>query len=283
MTISFLGLGRMGSILAAHLLDDGHDLVVWNRTPAAADDLGARGATVASSAADAIARSPIVVTALFGPDAVHEVILGGDATWQPGALWIDVSTVAPEDTRAFAGWASSKRIRYVHAPVIGTLGPARQRALGVPIGGAVADVEAAKEIVATWADSERLHVHATPAQAATEKLVANLALAIAMQGVTEALRLGAAEGLGVDAVLSALDRTMLGPMAAMKGAVVRSGDYTDTQFSADLLAKDVQLMMQTVHDPLPAAAAALGSLLAAQRAGHGDDDFSVIAQPRPRG
>lgn len=277
MTISFLGLGRMGRILAGNLLDDGHELLVWNRTASATDELAARGAVVAQSAAEAVEGATVVMTALFGPEAVQDVVLATTA-WQPGSLWIDVTTVSPEDTRRYAAWAASQRVRYVHAPVIGTLGPARRRQLGAPIGGAAADVEVARAIVSSWADPGRVHVHATPAQAATEKLLANLGLAVAMQAMAEALRLGAAEGMSTDAVLSALDGTVLAPMAAMKGAVVASGEYQDTQFSADLLAKDVQLMMQTVRDPLPATAAALGSLLAAQRAGRGDEDFAVIAR-----
>jgi 3-hydroxyisobutyrate dehydrogenase len=275
--ISFLGLGRMGAILAEHLVDDGHDVTVWNRSVHPADRLGAHGATVAAASDLALAASPVVVTVLFGPDAVADVVLESTATWQPDAVWIDITTVSPDDTRVHAQWAAERGIRYVHAPVVGTLGPARARALGVILGGDPAAVEVARPVVQTWADPERIAVFDTPAQAATAKLIANLGLAVAMQGVVEALRLGRSEGLDLDQVLRSLDKTMLGPTVAAKGATLRDASFASTQFSADLLAKDVGLMLSTSTEPMPATTAAWESLLWAQRRGRGDDDFSVIA------
>lgn len=283
MKISFLGLGRMGRILADHLVDDGHELVVWNRTTAATRAFDEAGVGIASSAKEAIESSPVVVSALFGPDAVREAIVGADASWQPGAIWIDITTIAPNDTREFGAWAREAGIGYVHAPVIGTLGPAHKRALGVPFGGDASAMEQAREVVESWADPQQLFALDSAPKAATAKLIANLALAVTVQGVIEALRLGRAEDLNVDDVLSSLEHTALAGMLQMKGAVVRSGSYADTQFSTDLLAKDVALMLQTSSDPMPALAAALESLQSAQQAGHGDDDFSVAIRPESVG
>lgn len=277
MLISFLGLGRMGRILAGHLVEDGHELVVWNRTAAATK--APEGTEVAASAQAALEAAPVVVTALFGPDAVREAILGAGAHWQRDAIWIDITTVAPDDTREFDEWARGVGVRYVHAPVIGTLGPAHKRALGVPFGGDSSAMEVTQEVVESWADPKRLFALESAAQAATAKLIANLALAVTVQGVIEAMRLGRAEGLDAEHVLTSLDNTALAGMVGMKGAVVRENSYADTQFSADLLAKDVGLMLQTSAEPLPAAAAALESLKSAQDGGHGDDDFSVVLQP----
>ena len=74
MKIGFLGLGRMGRELAAHLLQDGHELTVWNRSPGAAQKLIAQGAKGAASAADAVDGAEVVITVLFGPDSVREVV-----------------------------------------------------------------------------------------------------------------------------------------------------------------------------------------------------------------
>ncbi|MCL3820036.1 NAD(P)-dependent oxidoreductase [Aeromicrobium wangtongii] len=277
MKISFLGLGRMGAILAEHLVDDGHDVIVWNRSIHAAERLGAHGATVAASSDLALTSAPVVVTVLFGPEAIEDVVLGSTGTWQPDTVWIDVTTVSPDDTRIYADWAAERGIRYVHSPVVGTLGPARARALGVILGGDPGAVAVARPVVETWADADRISVFDTPAQAATAKLIANLGLAVAMQGVVEALRLGQSEGLDLEQVLRSLDKTMLGPTVAAKGATLRDASFASTQFSADLLAKDVGLMIATAAEPMPATTAAWESLLWAQRRGRGDDDFSVIA------
>ncbi|WP_394250310.1 NAD-binding protein [Arthrobacter pityocampae] len=115
--------------------------------------------------------------------------------------------------------------------------------------------------------------------AATGKLLANLALGVTLQGLVEALRLGRANGLDAAAVLGLLEGTGLGAIAGMKGPSITDGTFGDTQFSADLLAKDARLMLRSTPDPLPAVTALLQSLTEAQRAGAGDDDIAVVTRP----
>lgn len=277
MRIAFLGLGRMGRILARHILDDGHDLHVWNRTAGAADDLAAAGAVVAESARQAVEGADVVITALFGPDAVRAVVADGNLPFASGALWLDITTISPADATAMSQWAGESGVRYVHSPVIGSLAPARNRALGVVIGGGESDVDRVLPLVRLWADPDRLQRYDEPAKAATGKLVANLALAVGMQGLVEAVTLGGAGGLTAEETLATLKGTALGTIAGMKGANVLSGQFDDTQFSADLLAKDARLMVATSPRPLVALTTALAALQRAQDAGLGDHDFSVIA------
>ena len=277
-TIAFLGLGRMGRVLAGHILADGHELVVWNRTPAAADDLVAAGATRADDARAAVEEADVVVTALFGPAAVQDVVVDAELPFRPAAVWIDVTTVSPADAARYDQWARNVGVGYVHSPVIGSLAPARARALGVLVGGASSDVDIALPIVRLWADPSRLRVYDAPAKAATGKLVANLALATAAQGLVEALRLGAGGGLDSEEVLTVLDKTALGTIAGMKGRTILDGTFDDTQFSAALLAKDVRLMLETSDEALPAASIALEALQRAIDRGDGEKDFAVIAE-----
>lgn len=277
MTIAFLGLGRMGRILARHVLDDGHELRVWNRTAGAADELEQAGAGVASSAAEAVEGAEVVITALFGPDAVRAVVAEGNLPFAQDAVWLDITTIAPADAAEMTAWAAESGVRYVHAPVIGSLAPARNRALGVVVGGEEQAVERILPLVRLWADPDRLQRYDEPAKAATGKLVANLALAVGMQGLVEAVTLGTAGGLTAEETLGTLKGTALGMIAGMKGANVLSGAFDDTQFSADLLAKDARLMVGTSPRPLVALTAALAALQRAQDAGLGDHDFSVIA------
>lgn len=282
MRISVIGLGRMGRILARHLLSDGHDVTVWNRSPEAADDLVTLGARRAESVAEAVAGAETIVTVLFGPQTVREVIVESGLTFEAGALWIDVTTISPSHATDFAGRADAQGIRYVHAPVLGTLAPARARALGVLLGGRPADVEAATSVTSSWADPDRVHRFDTPAEAAAGKLAVNLGLAVATQGLAEAIRVGAGGGLSLESVLALLDKTPLAGIVAAKGATLMAGTknpaaFDDAQFTVDAFLKDAGLMAGSTSVELPALAAAAQSLRAAQRAGRGGQDFSVIA------
>lgn len=280
MDIAFLGLGRMGRELVTHLIDAGHRVTAWNRSPGPAETVRRRGARIASSAAAAVEDADVVVTVLFGPEAVRETVIEPSLPLPPDVLWIDVTTVAPSDANDFASWASAAGARYVHSPVVGSLAPARAGSLAVLIGGEHDAARQARSIVSLWADPDKIRTFDSPAKAATAKLVANLALAISMEGLSESLRLGTAGGLSSDEVLSMLPLTTIGPIAAMKGPVVASGDFGDTQFSASLLAKDLRLMLATADAPLPAAALVAAELQRAVDAGHGEQDFSVIARDR---
>lgn len=279
MKIAFLGLGRMGSELVQHIITAGHEVTVWNRSPERARPLGDRGARVAGSATDAVDGAELVLTTLFGPDTVREVVLRGDLPFAAGATWVDITTVAPADATEFATWAADHDVAYAHSPVIGSLAPARAGQLGVLLGGARSATDVALPVVSLWADPDRLHVHTDPAKAATGKLVANLALAVSLQGLVEALRLGRAGGLTTDEVLDQVqDKTMLQAIAGMKGDLIRGGDFSEAQFSVNALAKDLGLMRQTATDPLPATLAAAASLLAQIEQGYGEDDIAAMAR-----
>lgn len=278
MKIAFLGLGRMGTELATHIADSEHELTVWNRSREKAEPFAAKGAGVADTAAEAVDGAEVVVSTLFGPATVREVVLEGGLPFRDGAVWVDVTTVSPADADAFAAWARDAGVAYVASPVVGSLGPAREASLGVLVGGAPAAVETAREVVSLWADPDRLRTFDAPAKAAASKLVANLALATAMEGVAEALLLGRSGGLSLEEVLTQLaDKTPLAAIATMKEAGLRSGDFGEAQFSANALAKDAGLMVATARGPLPALTAAYAALERVKAAGQGESDFSVIA------
>lgn len=285
MRIAFLGTGRMGTELALHLLPD-HQLTVWNRTAARTSALAEAGAAVADSPADAVSGADLVITSLFGPDAVRETVTAAGLI-PAGIPWIDTTTVSPGDADEFAEAVPT----YVGAPVIGTLGPARTGSLGVYVGTPDASLrEQVLEIVAPWADPARLKGVDSGRKAATGKLLANLALAISAQGLREALALGEAAGASAEETLGMLDSTGLAFIAGMKGAFVRGERTTEGgDFTADAIAKDARLMIDTVAadddssrpgGDLPALRGALASLDAEIAAGHGDDDFSTILLPQ---
>lgn len=282
MRIAFLGTGRMGTELARHLLAD-HDLTVWNRTAARTERLAEAGARVAATPAAAVECAEVVVSSLFGPEAVRETITGPGLI-PAGAPWVDTTTVSPADAEEFAAAVPT----YVGVPVIGTLGPARAGRLGVYVGTPDDDLrDQVLALVAPWADPERLRGVDSAAKAATGKLLANLALAVSAQGLREALALGQATGTPAEDVLDMLGSTGLAFIAGMKGSFVRGERGTESgDFTADAIAKDARLMIDTVADgtsrpgsDLPAVKAALASLDAEIAAGHGDHDFSTILLP----
>ncbi|MDR2620400.1 MAG: NAD-binding protein [Propionibacteriaceae bacterium] len=281
MNIAFLGLGRMGAILAGHVAASEHTLTVWNRDAAKAEPFLDLGATVALSSAAAVADAEVVFTCFFGPDSVREVVLDAELPWSTGAVWVDITTVGPHFAAECADWAAARGIRYVHAPVLGSLGPARNRDLGVLLGAADAEARSlARSIVSLWADPERIIEYDTAAKAGVGKLVVNYGLAVGVQALVEALTIAEAGGLTLDEglALTGLAKTPLATIAGMKGATIKNHAWEPTQFSTNLLAKDVDLMFAVAGGlALPALTAAFASLERARRAGHGEHDFSALA------
>jgi 3-hydroxyisobutyrate dehydrogenase len=268
----------MGTELARHLLAR-HEVTVWNRTAQKAAPLVAEGAALAADPAAAVRDAEVVITSLFGPDAVRETVLAPRLIPE-GIPWVDTTTISPADADEFAAAVPT----YVGVPVVGTLGPARNGRLGVYVGTEDDALrEQVLELVAPWADPERLRGVASGRAAATGKLLANLALAVSAQGLREALALGEAAGSTPEETLEMLDATGLAFIAGMKGPFVR-GERTPEggDFTADAIAKDARLMIDTADGTtrpgadLPALRAALASLDAEIAAGHGGDDFSTI-------
>lgn len=273
-----MGTGRMGTELALHLLAD-HDLVAWNRTRERTRRLADEGAEVADTAAEAVEGADVVITSLFGPDAVRETVLDADLIPED-VPWLDATTVSPTDAAAFAEAVPT----YVAVPVVGTLGPARQGTLGVYVGTPDDGLrDRVLDLVSPWADPERLRGLDSAPKAAAAKLLANLALAVSAQGLREALDLGEACGIEPAETVDLLGSTGLAFIAGMKGPFVRGErDTADGDFTVDAIAKDARLMLDESERDLPAVRAALGSLEAQQGAERGDHDFSAILRPDAR-
>lgn len=112
-----LGLGAMGSALAAALIDAGHPTTVWNRSPARARPLVARGATAAGSAEAAVSASPLIVACLFDHASVHEV-LGPTAGSLRGRTLVNLTTSTPNEARELAAWSVSHGIDYLDGGIM---------------------------------------------------------------------------------------------------------------------------------------------------------------------
>ncbi|WP_288866036.1 NAD(P)-dependent oxidoreductase [uncultured Corynebacterium sp.] len=278
MKIAFLGLGRMGTELALKLVDD-HELTVWNRTASKTEPLVERGASAAATPEEAVDGAELVVTCLFGPNIVREVVIEPGLI-PDGVTWADATTISPADATAFADAVPG----YVHTPVVGSLPPARAGKLGVYVGGADASRRrSVANVVAPWAaaNPERLKEVDTAAGAAVGKLLANLALAVTIEGFKEALLLGESQGVTPEQVVDMLGSTGLEFIVNMKSPFLLGERSTSPgDFTADAIAKDARLMLASADQDLPAVSAALASLEQQQEDGRGDEDFSTVVVNR---
>lgn len=195
-TIGFAGLGLMGGRMAARLVDEGWDLVVWNRTSGKADDLVAAGAKEASSPAELGATAEVIISMVADDDALDAVYHGRTGVLEAmaaGGLIIEMSTTSMHSTRRLAEAAEQRDIAVVDAPVFGSTEPARGGGLIVVAGGDDAGVERALPILTCLG---REVVHLGPVGAGTAmKLAGNSIGAGTTALVAEALALGTSAGL----------------------------------------------------------------------------------------
>ena len=123
MNVTFLGLGIMGSRMAANLLKNGVSLTIYNRSIDKTKELEANGAAVAASPAEAVKEADVVFSMLSKPEVVAEVA-GGEAgfltTMKPNALWVDCTTVNPSFSLEARQMAQDHQVRFLEAPIAGT-------------------------------------------------------------------------------------------------------------------------------------------------------------------
>ncbi|HEX4016991.1 MAG TPA: NAD(P)-dependent oxidoreductase [Frankiaceae bacterium] len=286
MKIAYLGMGRMGRLTAAHILSAGHELTVWNRTPGKANELIERGAREAPDIEAAVNGADAVVLMLFGPESVEAVLEPIAAGAPAGTLVIDNTTTGPDASRHLGEKAHALGLRYVDAPVVGSLQPAPDGTLGIVVGGSNADVAAARPLLELWGAPDRIR-HLGPVGAGNAlKSVINMCLGIAMAGVGEAMRLGVALNIPEGIVLDALEAGPFGFSVTQKREMLASGDFHPTTFSLDLMAKDLQVALEAAGDAageLPVLRDSLELARGASGAGHGDDDYAAMGGYRARG
>ena len=275
MRVAFLGLGRMGTLMAGHVLSAGHDLVVWNRTPGRASALVARGAREAEDPAEAVLGAERVVLMLFGPDSVRDVLPQVAGAADPGTLVIDGTTIGPEAAREFAALVANSGLRYVDAPVAGSTGPAADGTLGVLVGGSQRDYEDALPLLHLWGAPEKVRRVGQVGAGSALKLCVNQGLGVMAAGLGESLRLGRELGLDRSALLDVLSMTAYGWYLAQKRPMLDAGDFSATTFSLDLMAKDLDLAVSAGGE-LPVTAACLDAARAALES-HAGQDYAAMS------
>jgi 3-hydroxyisobutyrate dehydrogenase-like beta-hydroxyacid dehydrogenase len=278
MKVAFLGLGRMGAAMAAHVRDsDDYDLVVWNRTPKEF-----AGARVARSVPEAVDGAERIVTMLFGPQSVRGALEEIVPSAPRHALIIDATTVGPTASRSFARTADDAGLRFVDAPVTGSVEPATRGTLGVLAGGSHEDYADAEPLLRLWGDPREVR-HVGPVGAGSAlKLVVNQGTGVAAAALGEALALAAHLGVEPRAALDVLSIGAFGWTLRQKREALERSDFGDAHFTLELLAKDLGLVLtESGKDPgegMVVTHAAYRLARSALEAGHGGEDYSALTR-----
>jgi len=247
MQIGIAGLGRMGAAVAARLMEVGHTVTVWNRTPGKAKPLTDAGAKQVDTPEDLAQHSDVVVTMLTDADAIDHVyngehgLLSGDAH---DRLFIEMSTVRPEVEIALAKVVRASGGRFVECPVGGTTGPARQGKLFGFMGAEPGDAELAKPILDQLC--RRLEHVGPVGNGALAKFTINMPLMIYYQALGEALAMARGMGLDPERLMDIICDTSGAPtMMKARGPVVAKmmkGEDPPVTFDLAGCVKDLQSM-----------------------------------------
>lgn len=251
MKVGYAGLGHMGRVQAERLIEQGADLVVWNRTRVKAEGLGV---PIADSPAELMARTDAVFLCVSDSQAVDAILFGPDGLLDAdaaGKVVVDTSTNHFDAVLSFRELLTDARAHYIESPVIGSIGPAREGRLLILASGGREPFEKVRPYLEIIASSVLFFDE--PGLPTKMKLVNNLVLGGFMASLAEAMAL--AEGAGVDPVTMAdvLEAGAgQGRVLASKRDKLLSGEYS-TQFSAGLLHKDLVYAMdlaRSVRKPM---------------------------------
>ncbi len=280
MTVGFIGLGIMGSRMAANLQRAGHDLVVHNRTRDKAAALIAGGAKWADTGAEVGRQVHVLFTMLANPEAVSAVALGPDGFLDhlhENALWVDCSTVNPSFSRRMAAEAQARGIRFLDAPVTGSKAAAEAGEVTFMVGGDAADVAACQPFFDLMG-RRTVHVGGH-GMGASLKIVFNLLVAEAVLAFSEAVALGRSLGLSQETLHGFLiGSPSVAPVIALKRPKFESGDY-EADFPLRWMWKDLHLAALTAYEQgvaLPGGNVAKEIYAMAVRSGLADQDFAVL-------
>jgi 3-hydroxyisobutyrate dehydrogenase/2-hydroxy-3-oxopropionate reductase len=275
--VAVIGLGTMGGSVARRLLDTGHDVVVWNRSPEKAELLVTAGAIRADTPAEAARSADAVLTFLADPEALAAVTDGPDglaAGVDGDTTVIEMSTVGPEAIARLAATLPGGT-PLLDAPVLGSASEIEAGALRIFVGGP-------EELAERWrplfgALGTPTHVGTLGAGAAA-KLVANSTLFGALGVLGEALALADGLGLSREAAFAVLAGTPIGPQAERRREAITSGEYPK-RFSLRLGVKDATLVTDAADAAgvdARLAEAARSWLEDANAADFGERDYSAV-------
>ena len=278
--LGYVGLGVMGTAIVRRLLDAGHDVAVWNRTREKAEPLLEAGARWVDTPREVAARSDVVFTMVTNTEAVQAVTEGPDgilAGLSPGAIYVDMSTASPANTRALAERVAAAGAQMLDAPVSGTSITVEQGKASLMVGGGDDAFERAKPVLEAIAP--RVFHMGPNGAAVTMKIAINLSLAVQMLAFSEGVLLAEKTGIPRERIVEAmLGSVIASPMVAYRGPLVL-GHPDEVWFDCHMMQKDLNLALELGRElevPLPTTAVTNEFLTAANAMGIGDKDFAVL-------
>ncbi len=281
-TIGFVGLGGMGSAMAANVLKAGFALHVYNRTPEKAQALVQQGALQADTPAEAAAAGT-VVTMLTNDAALEEVTTGKNGlagALGKGGVHVSMSTVSPETARRLADAHRAHGEWYVAAPVFGKPDAAAAKKLWIATSGPTE----AKAQIGPLLDSMSQGIYDfgdDPGAAGTVKLAGNFLLGAAIEAMGEAFTLAQKSGIERQAIYEMFTQTLFAcPVYKNYGQMIASEEYQPIGAKPSLIRKDLGLVLdeaKTHQVPMPLAHLVHDRLTALVAKGREDRDWAGFA------
>lgn len=280
--IGFIGLGIMGKPMSQNLLKAGHELVVYNRSHGAIDDLVKQGAVAAQSPKDVAERCSLIITMLPNSPQVREVILGVNGVIEgvkPGCMIIDMSSIAPGVSREIAMKLSEKDVRFMDAPVSGGEPKAIDGTLSIMAGGCSSDFEEFYPVLKAMSSSAILCGDVGAGN--VTKLANQIIVAVNIAAVSEALVLATKAGVNPETVYKAIRGGLAGSTVLDAKAPLMFERRFDPGFRINLHIKDLNNVLETGHDvgsPLPLTASVMEMMQTLKVCGLDQADHSALVQ-----
>lgn len=280
--IGFVGLGIMGKPMSKNLIKAGHKLIVYDIVPKPVEELKQAGAEVGASPSDVASKVNIIITMLPNSPHVKQAILGGKGIIEgakPGALVVDMSSIAPLVAREVGGELSKKGIRMLDAPVSGGEPKAIDGTLSIMVGGAKLDLDQMLPIFKAMGSSAVL-TGAIGAGNVT-KLANQIIVALNIAAVSEALVLATKAGVDPNLVYQAIRGGLAGSTVLDAKAPLMMDRKFNPGFRINLHIKDLGNAIETGHGvgaPLPLSAAVMEIMQALKVDGMGECDHASIVR-----
>lgn len=282
--VGFLGLGIMGSRMAANVAAAGFPLAVWTHTPGKAERWAAehRGASAHPTPAAVAAVSDILVSMVVDGEQVSAVLLGEDGAVQ-GAherlLCVDMSTIGPVYARAIGATLGERGVPLLDAPVTGSSPRAEDGTLTIMVGGDAQGFERARPLL--YAMGSVVAYVGALGQGQMLKVINNSVAAANVAAVADALVMAHATGIDLDAFVEVLSTgSAASAQLQLKSHAMSRHDYTP-MFKAEHMLKDVRLCLEEAQRagvPFPTAAHARDVLSATIGRGHGQHDYAALIE-----
>jgi len=280
-TIAVLGTGRMGGAMVGTLRRVGFDVTAWNRDRSKAEVVArATGAGVAGTPPEAVASAEVVISSLADDAAVEEVYADVIPALRAGTIVLEMSTIAPSTIHSIAPGVADARGELLDAPVSGSVSLVEAGELTIMVGGAAQSLERARAVLEALA-RKIIHVGEL-GTGATMKLAVNALIHGLNVALSEALVL--AERSGVERTTAYevfASGAAAAPFVLYKRAAFERPDETPVAFTLDLVAKDLDLILDLAREvgaSMPQAEANRAEIEAALRAGFAERDISAVAE-----